>query len=208
MAIRICLPSRSLFDAVHQFHMENVGEFLYPRSVEQFRRLTEEFSILVALDDQAIVGICYVTEDESANRWEFGGVTVLPSQRGSGIASALGTLAIANTFLQHGVAVRALIAHVHVDNPDPRRLLQEHLGFLPTNKVECMEAHEAPSNMRRDATGKVCGDVFAFGRSFLNTFANHIESGRLAKVAVHAELQFMQEAAANAAELRKLASSA
>ncbi len=113
--IKIKIPTGDdEFERAYRFHLENVGNFLFPRDEESLRKLVEGFSAFVAMDGDQIIGLCYVAAEEGGdevewkNRWEFGGVVVHEKCHGRGIASALGTVALANQFIQEYEAVASL----------------------------------------------------------------------------------------------------
>ena len=112
--VRIKIPTTEQeFRAAHQFHLDTVGTFLYPRTIDDFRKIRDDYSVLIATNGNEIIGLCYIkVDDNKPNRWEFGGVIVKDTgtYRGSGLASALGTVAISH---QHYMERTAL--------PDRRR---------------------------------------------------------------------------------------
>lgn len=106
--------------AAHEFHLKSVGEFLLPRTLSQFDKLAQAGELWVAVVEHEVVGSCYVTRGDEETAAEFGGVIIRDDSKGTGLASAIGTVAIAAHFLHDP---SPLIAHVHVDNGDPLPLL-------------------------------------------------------------------------------------
>ncbi len=166
---------------VLQFHQEHLTPHLWPRTFAEFTKLAEDESLFQALDqtggDETLVGLCYVMRAHepgavSVPRDEFGGVYVADDCRKLGLASVLGTVALSNHFVWDPPPGR-LVAHVHRDNPLPRRMLETQLGFVRAG-VEVTAA--APGGMERDAGGGIVGDLYEFDRRALLHFADWLES--------------------------------
>jgi GNAT superfamily N-acetyltransferase len=156
------------------FHHQNAGEFLWPRTPEQFRELVDARQLFILRDVGEVAGLCYVKPDEDAAQWEFGGIFVHPALRGRGAAGALGRVAISAAYQLD--EPNELIAHVHEANPDPRGLLVNQLGFVATGEQEGPPPEMAPQSMRRNEEGLVVGDVFRFERAELAGFADWFEA--------------------------------
>lgn len=182
--------------AAHDFHLKNVGEFLLPRTLKQFDTLAEAGELWVAEVDHELVAACYVTRGEEDPEAEFGGIIVRKDWKGTGLASAIGTVAIAAHFLQDP---SPLIAHVHVDNTDPLPVLTKWLGFTQIedkpaelNKAELERKLGKAVAMRADDKGIIRGNTFSFSQKYLAEFANRLESGKLAKAAVRIDNKFFE----------------
>jgi hypothetical protein len=178
----------------HRFHLDHAGSYILPRTAKEFVALAKEDRALwMASDGTGVLAVCYVRADEDdAQRAEFGGVVVHPERaKKVGLASALGTVAISHYALM-GMGDRPeLIAHVHVDNDKPHRLLTEHLGFVwdanfdkQVPKAVLEAAVGAPVNLPADATGMICGRGLRFERPMLKVFADRLLNDRLAKCQV------------------------
>jgi hypothetical protein len=95
---------------------------------------------------------------------EFGGVYLHPEHRGRGLARILADLALADYRVIHGTS-DPLLAHVLVDNPDPRPLLHK-LGFTledaDRNHDYDPDVIKGLAHMPRDPEGKVRADILRF----------------------------------------------
>jgi RimJ/RimL family protein N-acetyltransferase len=111
-----------------------------------------------------IVGICYVTLDSDRNRWELGGLSVSATVQDLGLGTLLGRYALARTIAEKRpwLSKQEIIAHVHEENQDPRGLLKR-VGFEQNGQEEAPDS--VPAEMKRNADGKVVGDVFVFPSS-------------------------------------------
>lgn len=200
--------------AAHDFHLKSVGEFLLPRALAQFDTLAQAGELWVAVVDHEVVGSCYVTRGDNESDAEFGGIIIRDDWKGTGLASAIGTVAIAAHFLHDP---SPLYAHVHVDNRDPLPLLTERLGFTKIegepaelNKAELEKALGKTISMRADTDGIIRGNTFGFSPKWLAELADRLASNKLAKSPVQiANKYFEQEALAETVKtLRDLASRA
>lgn len=197
----------------HDFHLANVGEFLLPRDIKKFDELAAAGELWVATAGGAVVAACYVTRDQDEADAEFGGVIVQTDHRHTGLASAIGTVAIGAYAIQDAADHR-LIAHVHVDNPAPIDLLTKRLGFSDLNEpiaikktdLEAKLGYPIPS-MRAGADGMIRGNTYGFSRTHLDVLADRLLTGKLAKVQVVIENQYFQgdALAVTVATLRELA---
>ena len=174
--------------AAHDFHLKNVGEFLLPRTLEQFDTLAKAGELWVAEVDREVVASCYVTRKDDEADAEFGGIIVRNDWKGTGLASAIGTVALSAHFFHDPAPV---IAHVHLDNQDPLPLLTQRLGFTKIdgepaklNKAEIEKQLGGPIGMRADPDGFIRGHTFRFSLKCLETLADRLDSGKLAKVPV------------------------
>src|SRR5260370_17564182 len=118
----------------------------------------------IALDSGEFVGLCYGDLDKDSPEWEIGGLTITEAVQRLGLGSVLARFALAHTIANqrpwnYG---QEIIAHVHEENPKPRKLLNE-LGFEFVKKEELSGA-TAPASMKRNGAGNVVGDKFQFVR--------------------------------------------
>lgn len=174
--------------AAHDFHLKSVGEFLLPRTLDQFNTLAQAGELWVAVVEHEVVGSCYVTRGDEDLEAEFGGIIIRDDWKGTGLASAIGTVAIAAHFLHDP---SPLIAHVHVGNRDPLPLLTERLGFTKIedrpaelNKSELEKALGKTISMQADADGIIRGNTFGFSPKWLAELAHRLASNKLAKSSV------------------------
>lgn len=174
--------------AAHEFHLKNAGEFLLPRTLDQFDTLAKAGELWVAEVNHEVVGTCYVTRGDDETDAEFGGIILEDNWRGTGLASAIGTVAIAAHFLHDP---SPLIAHVHVDNQDPLPLLTKRLGFTKVegkpaelNKAKLEKDLGKTISMRADEDGIIRGDTFRFSPKWLSECADRLATNKLAKIPV------------------------
>ena len=170
-------------ERVLEFHADHITEYLWPRTLDEFEQFARDeclFEVVrVSGEAQERVGICYVKqdveEDNTTPRREFGGVYVLGQFRRSGVASALGKVAISNHFVWEPLRDgERMVGHVHEENMEPRGFLTNQLGFRLVGR-EIPPAHLAPPNMKRNKDGQVVGDLFEFDRLRLASFADWLE---------------------------------
>jgi hypothetical protein len=174
-------------DNVYEFHKNHIGEYIWPRTIDEFRQLANDGCLYAVYEQSGTqpekeVGVCYIMdgEDPSGNsRREFGGIYVADECRGAGVASTLGTISISNYYVwdplrQDQREVEKLVAHVHEFNSDPRGLLTRRLGFKQAGQE--IPPVEAPPSMKRNTNGQVVGDLFEFDRTKLLDFADWLES--------------------------------
>jgi ribosomal protein S18 acetylase RimI-like enzyme len=137
--------------------------FIWLRSEAELQRYSNDGEVFAVwhAGSAEIVGICYVTLDGDRNRWELGGLSVSSKVQDLGLGTVLARYALARTIAEKSPSLskQEVIAHVHEDNPDPRSLLRR-VGFEQNGQEEAPEW--APIEMKRNAAGKVVGDVFIF----------------------------------------------
>ena len=85
-----------------------------------------------------------------------------PDYRIKGVSVALSTLALASYYWDNdpdSLEPLPLIAHVHVDNPRPLKLL-DRIGFAFQRVIEVPDGLAGFEHMPKDAEGKVRGKEF------------------------------------------------
>lgn len=181
-ALRVAIVPAERLELVHHTHLLNLGEHLFPRTREDFEKLVEEQELFELRDVSAgangvPAGLCYVrVSPNDEHEFEFGGVYLAEQFRGKGLSEILGRCAISSQFVI--TAPRAddrLVAHVHVENTKPLRLLRK-LGFADSTKTIQLPRAVIPANMKRDANGDVFGYEFEFDFSALAGHADAIEA--------------------------------
>lgn len=202
--VRILVPrENALREKTHAFFLKRVGRYLLPRGISDFDRFAVNGELWIALAGEEVVATCYIarpeeeaneSEDDSTGVHEFGGIIVDPSQAGKGLASAIGTVALAT----HALHIAApLISHVHVENKEPLVVLTKWLGFKMRNEkpIEVskseLEKKHGMIEMKADPDGFIRGNTFDFTVTELKTFADRLESGALAKIGVNVESQYL-----------------
>jgi hypothetical protein len=196
-------------ERVHEFHKENVGKYLLERDLPTFRAIIDDNALYEVADSKGDpLGISYVKGAEDGD-FEFGGVFVAEGHRSIGLADALGFAGISSQLVY--APPDNLIAHVHVANDAPRKLLKR-LGFAETGKRDTLPDHIASENMLKDSAGKVVGDVFAFDFShcvayadWLDTFNGTVKGPKgTAKLDIELRVVHPSVRAANVATIREL----
>jgi len=167
----IRLASSTNEGAILDFHKQNITEHLWPRTVENIREYIEDEMLFEVVDLKLdkIIGMCYIAEGN--NRYEFGGVCLDPEYRGYGLATILGSTAIAQHYISLNGPIEELIAHVHEFNQDPLELLQKRLGFRHVGQ-EIPPDKDAPKSMKRNEKGQVVGLLFEFNKTQLDVFGD------------------------------------
>lgn len=112
-------------------------------------------------DGGQFVASAYVRVPEDvAEAPEFGGVFVSHAHRSQGLAMDLSQLAIGAYLMEHADGGPILIAHVHVDNESPRKLLTR-LGFVRQREITVPDGILGFEAMPRSSEdGLVHGDEF------------------------------------------------
>jgi RimJ/RimL family protein N-acetyltransferase len=113
-----------------------------------------------------VVGACNIripeATPEHADPAEFGGIFLQPNYRIKGVSGALSTLALASYYWDNDPDSREplpLIAHVHVDNTKPLKLL-DRIGFVFQQVIEVPDGVPGFEHMPKDAQGKLRGNEF------------------------------------------------
>jgi len=149
--------------AFHQ-SVSSTNEHIWPRTEEEIKAYSESGELFGVRQSQTgqFVGLCYSTLDEKTNEWEVGGLTVAEKFQKFHLGSALVRFALAHTiaYYRPWKYGQRIIAHVHAENQKPRRLL-ERIGFEFVEKV-VVPGDLAPSSMKRNEEGKLCGDKFEY----------------------------------------------
>lgn len=162
-----------------QFHLQHATKFLWPRTEEQFRKLVEDACLFAAYaDDGDICAIAYLATSEHSDTYELGGIFATPACRGKGVADALVKVALAVVLAMDTPPPGAeIIAHVHKDNPDPRKLLRRN-GFEHNGREERVPDHIAPPLMPRDPVDNCAvGHVFELDCASLHGVADWLSAG-------------------------------
>lgn len=171
------IPSTAAKEAFN-FHMAFPTKgYIWPRTEADMERYSNDGELFAVRHKGSyeIVGICYVTLDTDRNRWELGGLSVSAIVQDLGLGTVLGRYALARTIAEKApwLSKQEIIAHVHEENQDPRSLLKR-VGFEQNGREEAPDT--APDEMKRNAAGKVVGDVFVFPTNRVVELANAFES--------------------------------
>jgi GNAT superfamily N-acetyltransferase len=186
-------------DAAFRFYQSFLTEFLWPRTLREIQEMAEDGQLFAAAEDGRFLACCYMKPDDG-DGYEFGGVLVHHAARGRKVGSTLGRVAIA--VVSAMASPDEIIAHVHEENDLPRPLLQS-LGFVATGTKDGPPT--APPGMKRNAEGKVVGDVYKFDFSCFVAIADWLDAFQDEVAGVPAELAVIIDRAAVAADLRALA---
>jgi GNAT superfamily N-acetyltransferase len=160
--------SSDLASAAFSFHQSVVShdEHIWPRTEDEIRRYSEDGQLFAvrAASTGDIVGLCYAMLSEESNEWEVGGLTVAEEIRKLHLGSVLVRFALAATIAYYSPWKygQRIIAHVHEANEKPRNVLGR-IGFEFRKDVE-VPADKAPTSMKRNADGRICGQEFEFPR--------------------------------------------
>ncbi len=133
--------------------------------------------------------ICYLKPEE--NDWELGGIFVVDDYRGLGVAQALCKVALSHHVVNEQHKGR-IIAHVHIENPAPIKLLTRDLGFVVRPAEQVRIAAEELPDLKPDKNNMVVGDVYEFQHDKLVVFADWLEGfdGTIGGKRGEAELNF------------------
>jgi ribosomal protein S18 acetylase RimI-like enzyme len=147
-----------------KFHQSSTSnEHIWPRTeteIEMYCETGQLFGVRTATGE--FVGLCYVTLVDAEREWELGGLAVSQNVQRLHVGSILIRFALAHTiaYQRPWRYKQTIIANVHEDNPKPRNLMKR-IGFQFVKRVEVL-AEKAPTTMKRNAEGKLCGDKFEF----------------------------------------------
>ena len=165
---------------------------IWPRTPDEIRKYAENgqlFGAAVTATSQ-FVALCYMAFDDHAKELELGGLVTDPELKGLGLGTFLARFALAYTlgFQRPWNYGQAVIAHVHEENDEPRRIL-ERLGFEFSSTVVVPD-NKAPRSMRKNEEGKVIGHKFMLQRSATDALIDWLETfgGKLGKTDAEALL--------------------
>lgn len=144
------------------FYSGNPDRHLMPRDLSDLQRMAAAKS-LYALEDEngLVVGAAYVhfspIETDPA---EFGGIFIEAKHRDTATALVFCALVLGTVVASHGVPTtgpkfRPIIAHTHVANGRPHKVLGA-LGFAPTGEMVSLPGTQYPT-MRTSIDGKIWG---------------------------------------------------
>lgn len=130
--------------------------------IQNFATAGELFGVRSAATGK-LLALCYATLIDSTE-YEVGGLAVLPEVQRLGVAGVLVRLALAYVIANEPPWPRGrkIVAFVHVDNPDPRKLVVR-LGFQYLGRFELKGS--GTSTMKQNPQGAVIGDKFEFPRA-------------------------------------------
>lgn len=117
-----------------------------------------------------IVAACMITVPETSpdkppEPAEFGGLYVHEKLRGSGLGTSLATFAVASYFWDNDPESSdpiPLIAHVHVQNQKPRRILAKLQFVQKPGVIEVPDGIGGFEHMPKSATGRLEGHEFEY----------------------------------------------
>jgi len=152
-------------------------KYIWLRNEGQIRQFSNDGEIFAVRhgNTRKIVSMCYVTLDGDSNRWELGGLSVAEAAQNLGLGTVLVRYALARTIAEKApwLSNQEIIAHVHEENQDPRNVLKR-VGF--EQKGQEVAPATAPIEMKRNADGKVVGDVFLFPKNGVAKLARDLET--------------------------------
>lgn len=166
------------------FHktVASANPHIWPRVEAEFRRFTEQGSLFAVRrsNSHQMVGLCYIVPDEGEKEWELGGLVVAKDCQRFGIGTLLVRFAMAYALAfdvprDDNPAIR-LIAYVHEDNLEPRKLLT-NLGFEYAEPIE-VPAKDAPASMKRNSAGNLVGHKFRFTSKGLDQLSTWLDDFR------------------------------
>jgi GNAT superfamily N-acetyltransferase len=159
------VPSTEVAKA-YAFHESIAGSdaHIWPRTRDQLEAYARDNSLFGVrqTDTGQFVGLCYVKRDSDTEPFELGGLTVAEAHRKGGIGLMLVRFALAHVMVYDDPwsTKQDVIAHVHESNDNPRRLI-DLLCFEHVER-KAYPGEGFPTSMKRDAEGKVVGDIFRF----------------------------------------------
>jgi len=156
LTFEIVDPSRGL-EAFNWFAAAN--NHLFPRTWDQYSTLAEQGRIICARENNGnFVGLSYFNLEH--DEWEIGGVMVSRNYLGLGIGSILMRLTLGHILFEENPldAGETIIAHVHSENNDPRKIIEAVLNFRHRKIVE-IDGSRLPG-LKTDKDGKIRGDKF------------------------------------------------
>lgn len=167
-------PARSEdASAIFGLVFENPDQFVRKISLETLIARIEGGVCWVARSGGAggpIVAACLITvpetvPDKAPEPAEFGGLYVQERLQGNGLGSSLATFAVASYFWDNDPESQSpppLIAHIHVDNPKPRRILSKLQFRQKPGTTKVPEGIAGFEHMPKNAAGIVEGHEFEY----------------------------------------------
>jgi hypothetical protein len=138
------------------------NDCIFPRSWERYKAIAESGQLWCARNEKGdYLALAYFCLDEEG-KWEVGGLMVAVQERGKGLGSIIMRLTLGHLLFVEDPLDRqeAIIAHVHVDNLEPRPIIEKVLKFRWSRKIKKLGS-ELPG-LRTNAAGEVEGDEFEF----------------------------------------------
>ncbi len=138
-ALFLGLASQTDAPAIFELVYRNPHPFLRKASLNDIQNWIDNGACWIVRDSQRgeIVGACNIKvpvtdRNHPPEPAEFGGIFLHPNYRKPGVSDALATLSLSSYFWDtdpDSPSPIPLISHVHVNNQDPRPLL-DRLGFV------------------------------------------------------------------------------
>jgi GNAT superfamily N-acetyltransferase len=180
----------------YDFHQEQANQsgYVRHRSDAEIKELAQQGQLFGArwAGSDSFIGLCYV--QLTPNEWEVGGLTVEEHARRLGVGTFLLRICIAHTIVwSPQLNDRAIIAHVHIANREPRgiRGILDSLGFVEHAETVTFPAERVPEGMETDPEGNIVTNKFTFsinGLRKLTTWFQNFEETLGSGVKVHIDL--------------------
>lgn len=200
-------------DAIFDLVYRHPDPFLRAASFQDVQGWIANGACWIVRDGLTIVGACNIkvpetTPNQRPEPAEFGGIFVHPDYRVRGVADALGVLALASYYWDNDPESPdpiPIISHVHVDNPNPLKLL-ERLGFVFDKIIPVPDGVPGFEHMPRDEQGQLRGKEFRLPpdrRIYLfREMAKLLSTQQIGETAIH----IFPSLGMNQTELEKFAS--
>lgn len=135
------------------------NDCIFPRRWNQYEQLAADGQLWCARNEKGdYLALAYFCFDKGS--WEVGGLMVATSERGNGAGSTITRLTLGHLLFEEDPLDRGepIITHVHIENPDPRHIIESALRFRRRGTIKVSGA-DFPG-LRTNAAGEVVGDEF------------------------------------------------
>jgi hypothetical protein len=139
------------------------NDCIFPRTWEEYKAIADSGQVWCARNEKRdLLALAYFRLD--GGQWEVGGLMVAVQERGNGLGALIMRLTLGHLLFVEDPLARQepIIAHVHVENAEPRLIIEHALKFRFTQRIK-KSGSELPG-LRTNAAGDVEGDEFELVR--------------------------------------------
>lgn len=165
------------------------NDCIFPQPWATYEGLADEGRLWCARNDTGdYLALAYFRFD--GGKWEVGGLMVATQERGKGVGSIITRLTLGHVLFEEDPLDRgeSIIAHVHAENLEPRRIIEDVLKFRLSRRIKVPGS--ALPGLRTNTAGEVEGDEFELVKpntldalaQWCDTWSGRLKDGRDAQV--------------------------